>query len=513
MSRTEFEERYEHAKIISRGLVGPSPCELAAWIDAVDRGWLDRLFDAMTPTERMQIAFTSWWWLRPKQRPPVGDWVTWLLLGGRGSGKSAAASQWVVDRIASGRAKTIALVGPTWLEIERWMVGGKKRRVDGYNGSGLLDVLPPWAIVTPRLDKGELRIRIGRYEAEAYYCSAENPEFRGANTDTIWGDEPIKWAHPRKLFENVYLTLREKHGIAGRPQMVVSTTGQPVQWLRDMIADETTRTTILRQVENTSNLDEAFLARSSRLEGTVEGARELGEDPMVDDDDSTGFRQSTIDTHRVHHAQDYDHVVIAVDPASSTTRKSDKVGIVAVARGKAASTRDADCFVLADKTEKLGPEEWGDIAIELAITTGADEFLVETNKYGDLAAANLRAAMSRRGRTWKIERVHSQESKGSRALPIVGLYSRGRVHHMGKLARLEEEMTDWNLTSETQSPNGADCVVHGVTYLLGLNEEQVDYRGSMAGLAVANAALATQSRSSGGGTQRLAVNLSHRRIL
>lgn len=395
------------------------------------------------------------YWGRPKQHEPPGDWEVWLLLMGRGWGKSRTAAEWVRYRVESGQARSIALVGPTFGDIRRYMVGGYKGK--DRNGSGLIDISPPWNRPKWYQNQGELRWPNG---AVAYVCTGEKPELRGPNLDTIWCDEIIKWPRADALWTNIQLTLREK-GIA-KPRIIMSTTPRPMELLRSIIMDDKTHTTHGTTAENDLNIETERMYRL--FGGTRQGLQELEAEVLGDNPDAL-FHQTNIDTHRCESDPDIVRVVVSIDPAVSQHRKSDATGIVVVGLGA-----DDHCYVLADATARMTPEQWGEKAIELFDDWDADGFVVERNRAGDLVQSNVRAA-AEKGRQLQFFEVLAMGNKGDRALPVSTLYQKGLVHHVGILARLENEMCEWNPAGGGQSPNGTDALVHAVCELTGIDSE------------------------------------------
>lgn len=468
--REAFTRKMAAIKAASSRLEGPS---LAERLAALPYDLRREFYECLSPLDATRLLFAWEFFRRPKQTPPAWDWDVWLILAGRSYGKSRTAAEFVRERVEEGSAKSIALVGPDFGDIRRYMLGGAKGKE--RNGSGLLDVFPPWHRPVFKETRGEVHFHTG---AVAYLCSAEDKELRGANLDLVWGDEPIKWPNAQALIENINLTLREKGPV--RPRAIYTTTPRPVEFLRQIILDEGTHTTHGFSKENASNLHAAWLPRMERLMGgTRQGAQELEAEVLGDNPDSL-FSLSTIDTYRVREAPRLVRVVVAIDVAVSTHRRSDETGIVVVGIDAL-----GDLYVLADLTAKMTPEEWGDVAIKAYRDHNASAIVVERNKVGDMAAANIRAANARaRGdrAPIRIAETLAMGQKETRAEPISTLYEKGRVHHVGRLARLEDEMVEWDPRSGV-SPNGLDALVHGITELAGLDEEEkVDPRDAFKGI-------------------------------
>ncbi len=256
----DFAAKMAAVKAASMALVAPSPAERLALCEAARGGTVVDLLGRLSPLQHLQLVFDWNFWARPKQRAPEGEWDVWLNLGGRGVGKTRSSVEWLSDRLQRGLAKEIAIVGPNHKDLRKIQIGGYERRADGCNGSGFLDVLPPWIKYELKEQKGEILFH--DLNARAYFISAEKPEFVGHNPDTVWGDEPIKWPNPEKLLEHIFLSNRKKGKV--RPQLNLSTTPRPFQFIRELIMEPGTVTTHSRTWENRSNLSEAFLARMKR---------------------------------------------------------------------------------------------------------------------------------------------------------------------------------------------------------------------------------------------------------
>lgn len=496
-------------KAASEERVSLSLAERLAFLERCSPGTIATTIGALSFVERQRLLFAWSFWARPKQLAPAGAWDLWLNLGGRGVGKTRTGAEWTWNRIRRGQAVETALVGPTFGEIRRIMVGGFERRADGMNGSGLLDVVPSWVTVELKEQKGE--IRFPQFGARAYFVSAEKPEFLGYNPGTIWCDEPIAWPQPEKLLEHLFFANRKRGGV--RPQMCMTTTPRPVQWLRELILDEGTATVHSTSFENRANLATGWIERMTRtMAGTRQGQQELEAELLGDNPDAL-FAATVIDLHRVTAAPPLQRIAVAIDPAVSMHRKSDATGIVAV--GRAGRSDDGELYVLGDKTAKYSWDGWAEAAFDLAELVGASVFVVERNRSGDAAAANLRTAAAKRGytaqprrdkgvdlvgqgRRIEIVEVLALGDKAQRAGPLSTAYSKGRVHHVGHMPALEAEMVEWDPRSGI-SPNGLDALTHGATELLDLDKPaKVDPRDAFKGFAEANALLDRARINAGG---------------
>ena len=545
----DYLRRWGEVKAFSRSLEGPSLADRLALRERDEPGFVDALLDEIGPDGCLRLAYDWRFWGRPKQLAPQllearGElWRILLYVAARAHGKTRPAAEWIVERIEGG-AKIIVMVGPSERDIKQFMVGGIKRRVHGLNGSGLLDVLPPWIRYHYREDDGV--IEFPDHRAEARIHSAELPEYRGPEPDTIWGDELLKWRYPKRLLDNLRLAARALGKL--KPQIYLTSSPKKLRFMRDLVMEDEVVTITGTTQENRGNVDEGWLAAEhKRLAGTSQGLEELGGELGVDEVGAI-FPLGVIDEHRVDEAPALDLVGVGIDPAVSRHRKSDDTGVAAV--GRAGDIHTGHGYVLADRTGRYTPEEWGDIAFDLLDEVGGSCFVVEKNRVGEMAAANLRAAGARRttdyerarrglgpvpgGGTdaWRaVERkgtrsVHegmdlvrldasgrvvrkiviieilAMGDKPTRAEPVSTLYQSGRMHHVGRidtrpgrpgeasLPGLETEMSEWDPGTGI-SPNGLDAVVHMTRHLFGLGEHApaADARAAVRGAGAVAAAL------------------------
>lgn len=506
----EFTAKWSQVKAASALLDGPSLADRVALCERDEPGFTRRMLDEIGPHATKMLAYSGAFWLRPKQQMPPGDWLVHLHIQGRGGGKTRKGAQWIVDRIEAG-ARELVFVGPSEDDIKQYMVGGNRRIVDGGNGSGFLDVLPPWIPYHYRED--DCVIELPDHGAVIYLHSAEVPEFRGPNPDTAWGDEPIKWRWAERLFSNLRLATRSVGKVL--PQIFLSTSPKRQKLLRDLVMDPDCVTYHGRTDENRGNVHERwFASETKRLKGTRQGEEELGGE-LLGDDVGALFKQTVIDSTRVAEAPTLERIVVAVDPASSTNRTSDDTGIVAA--GRSGSTETGEGYVLADETDRLTWDEWGTRAVELAIRVGASAIVMERNKYGQAVSANIRTSAARlgyetqtrvgsktlldlfnpsSGHRIQLVEVFAMGDKSSRAGPVQTLYEARRVHHVGKHPKLEDDQTGWDPKGPaSESPNSLDALVHAMTELFELDRPvDVDKRAGFQGLAEANVEIAARSK-------------------
>lgn len=465
--REAFERRWRAIKARSRAEVGPSLADRFRRLPRADR---ERILAGLSPLDCLRLLHDWKFWARPKQLPPPGDWDVWLQLGARACGKSRAAAEFVDAKVRSGAWRTFVLVGPDYQHVSKYMVGGEKG--PQRNGGGLADIARPWCM--PELVQSRLEVRYPN-GAVGHIVTADRPEFRGANLDGGWCDEPQKWRYPDKFIQNLELSAREVGLSGSRPQIVYTANPARLGFLMRMIMDEGVHVTHLAMRENETNLPSAFIRRQEKkLDGTEDGARELhGDIDFFGDDERKIFNVSLIEATRVEVAPELERIAVSVDPGTTTNEWSDPTGIVA-----GGLDANEDVFVLADETEdtdpepgrtdgrrgpRRQPEDWARVVVDLCVRVGASLVVAEKNAGGDMVLATIRAEIDRRRRERKVvpdlelRAVHSQGDKPTRAKPVRVLYRDGRVHHVGTFGKLENEMTGWE--PGQRSPNRLDALV------------------------------------------------------
>jgi len=436
----------------------------------------ERIAAELSPLDYRRLLYAWRFWARDAQLAPEGvNWSVWLILAGRGFGKTRSAAEWVRERIERG-AREVALIGATMQDVRDTMLG------DGTDepGEGFLNVFPPEQ--RPIWLEQKRRVHIPAFpHVRIRVHTAEEPEFRGPNTDTVWGDELCKWHFARGLWDNIEMTLRKPGKIP--PRVCISTTPKPMDVLDEIEADAATVITTGSTFDNAANVDPAWIKKMVRkYAGTKLGLQELfaqrlGADDML-------FSQQLIDDLRVHPpGPKFKRTAVAVDPALSTNRGSDDTGVVV------AGELDGHVYVLDDRSGRHKPEAWGLAAIEAFVDWGAEAIIVERDGGGDLVRSNLtmlarvietapehaalRARLGPRLRQVvnSIVEVHARVGKQTRAEPVSGAYQQGRIHHVGRFARLEKQQTTFDpKISSMANKDALDAFVHVVWYLLRLDK-------------------------------------------
>jgi len=355
---------------------------------------------------------------RPSQLPPPGeDWNTWLLLAGRGFGKTRAGAEELAWQVLSHDGWRGAVVAPTERDARDTCMEGE---------SGLLSVFPPECVASWNRSQGELILENG---SRVRLFSADVPDrLRGPQHHVAWCDELGAWRYPDALDQ-----LRFGLRLGRMPKMIVTTTPKPVALVRDLVAREGQGVVVARghTFENAANLAPAALEElRQRYENTRLGRQELYAE-LLNDVPGALWQRGKLDELRVRVAPGLERIVIAVDPAVTSGEASDATGIVAA--GLAA---DGHVYILADATCRLSPSGWARRVVALFESLAADLVIGEVNQGGDMVETILRGISP----DLPFRAVRALRGKALRAEPVAMLYEQGRVHHVGIFAELEEEM-------------------------------------------------------------------------
>jgi predicted phage terminase large subunit-like protein len=333
----------------------------------------------------------------------------------------------------------VALVGRSFSD-------GRDVLVEG-GGSGLLAVLPQSVVLSWNRSLGELRLRNG--SLLTIYADTEPDRLRGPQFTMALCDELASWSG-REAWDTLLMAVR----IGKRPQILVTTTPKPTPLFRELVADP--RVSVVREstYANLGNLAPSFRdSILSRYAGTTLGRQEIEAELLLDVEGAL-WRISNLDEHRVLEApEDLVRVVVGVDPAGGG---ADETGIVVVARG-----RDGHGYVLADRSGRYHPEEWARRAVGAYREFRADRIIAEKNFGGEMVAHTIATV----DRQVPVRMVTSSRGKALRAQPIAALYEQGRVHHVGRLAVLEEQMCSWT-EERNDSPDRVDALVFGLTDII-----------------------------------------------
>lgn len=408
----------------------------------------------MDPSAKAHLKHYWKFWARPDQLIPEGNWITWLILAGRGWGKTRTGAETIREWVcgptptAPGRYKRIALVAETTADARGVMVDGE---------SGLLNIGPKE--FRPEYFPSLRQLVWPNGAIANTYNATEPDQLRGPQHDAAWCDEVAKWKYMQETWDQLQFGLR----LGTHPRQIVTTTPRPLPLIKKLMNDEDTFVTRGRTYDNVANLAGTFLKQvEDRYGGTRLGRQEL-EGEVLEDIPGALWQRSTIDGNRRPEAPaDLQRIIVAVDPAASSEEGSDETGIVCVGLAKDADGYNRG-YVLADRTLRGSPEEWAKAAVGLYKEFEADRIVAEKNQGGEMVEAVIRAV----DRNVPVTLVHATRGKLVRAEPISALYEQHRVHHVGHFDELEEQMCtfsqDYNRANG--SPDRMDALVWGLSFL------------------------------------------------
>ncbi len=478
---------------VSTSTVNASLAELLAETpEEEQRSFLAELLEA--GGEDALIQFENSWLVhgRPAQQQPnfcadpkcgcEGSWNVWLILSGRAWGKTRTGAETCHQWASDYPGCRILIIAPT---------AGDLRRVTAEGESGLVGTEKPWNPCKYEPTLTQIRWENGSI---GYTISADEPDrIRGVNAHFAWCDETAAWKKAQEVWDMMRLALRlpprPTWGEGYRPRVIVTTTPRPTELIRRLAGGRgfrkgsRTHVTTGSSYDNRSNLSEDFFESIiSDLEGTRLGDQELW-GKILDDVPGAMWRSSIIDPFRIDPEQLPERlktVCVAVDPSVGG---SNETGIIVTGCGPAPSadlpdmTPDAHSsvalslrrnqrihgYVMADLSGGgLTPDAWARRAVRAYHEYGANCIVAEANNGGDLVRYTIHTVDP----NVPVKLVHAQRRKKTRAEPVVALYEQGRIHHVGKLSLLEDQLLTWD-PEVGESPDRLDAMVWGLHHLMG----------------------------------------------
>lgn len=414
-----------------------------------------------TPQEKARLA-----WLleaRPNQRTPLGNWFGWLILAGRGFGKTRADAE---DFAAYGMANPGTRLGI----VARTLKDGRDVCVEGE--SGLLSVVPSSEVRQWNRSLSDLELVLRNGTRYKVYSSEKPDGLRGPQFHRLWCDELASWIYVQRTWDMAMLALR----LGDDPRVVISTTPKPLRLIKDLVSRPDVVVTRGSTYENRDNLPPPFYRSVvAKYEGTRLGRQELGGE-IVEDAPGALWTRQLLEELRMVKLPDLDRVVTGVDPAVTSKATSAETGIVTVG----VLHRGCPCgahpdrphgFVIADDSLRGSPGEWGAASVRAYSVHRADRVVGEVNNGGDLVEGNIRGI----DQTVSYTSVHASRGKKKRAEPVAALYEQRLVHHIGAFPELEDQMCLWEGEPEEEtedddttydSPDRMDALVWALTELM-----------------------------------------------
>ena len=423
----------------------------AEWLSSCHEHEVKAFLDGLSDDE-CELLVSDWdFWVRQTQRAPEGNWFCWLVLAGRGFGKTRMGVEWVraavegrgcVSLPKSGGLR-IALISQTFADARDVMIEGD---------SGFLANASKG--MRPIFEPSKKRLTWPNGAVATIYSADEPDQLRGPQHHMAWVDEMAKWGHAEEAWSNLMFGLR----LGLSPRVMVTTTPKPMRLLKEISIDPATVVTRGSSFENVAHLSRRFLDEMKRrYEGTRLGRQELmGE--MLDDVPGALWTRAVLDDGRMKNAPDLQRIVVAVDPPVTHGPNADTCGIVAVGKAK-----NGQLYVLEDASvQGLSPHGWAERALTCYRAHVADRLVAEVNNGGDLVEAVIRQMAP----DVSYRAVRASRGKIARAEPVAALYERGLVHHIGAFVELEDELCGYTGEGGKGSPDRMDALVWAITELM-----------------------------------------------
>ena len=384
---------------------------------------------------------------RAKQLTPLGNWHIWLILAGRGWGKTRTGATDVMLYALRNPEVQVAVVTPTF---------GDLRRVAFEGVSGILSTMPKDCLMNGRgqgYNATASEIRLFNGSKIMGFSATEPDRLRGPQFHRAWCDELASWRYP-EAFDQLMFALR----LGEQPRCVITTTPKPTPLIRQLMERNDCLLTTGTTFENEENLAASTLNMlKERYEGTTLGRQELYAE-VIDAMEGALWKPSIIENKRLKTVDEetLTNVLVAIDPAVTSHSDSDETGLVVV--GKDAENA---YYVLEDNSGQYSPDQWGRKAVELYYKYDADKIVAEVNNGGDLVGKLIRTIDEKA----RYKSVHATRGKMVRAEPIAALYEQGKVHHIGVFPELETQMCTYTGDRPKPSPDRLDALVWGLSEL------------------------------------------------
>lgn len=426
----------------------------ASSLRALPKAEQDARLARLTAAELEWLQYDWQFWARDNQLAPAGQWRNWLLLAGRGFGKTRTAAEWIRQKAESGQHSHLALIGATAADVRDVMVKGE---------SGLLAICPPWN--KPVYNPSNRSLTWPNGAVALTFSGADPDQVRGPQCSAAWIDELAKMRYATEVWDNLQPGLR----LGRLPQCTVTTTPKPIAIMRRLVADSETVITRGSTYENKDNLASSTVAYLERTYGGTRLGRQELSGELLEDVEGALWQRAWFDNHRatsfvrsgngpavVRDGQQIllKRIYVVVDPAITHGDDSDQTGIAVVAQGE-----DNDYYVLEAIGVRLTPEGWPKRVLDLFDRFGAVDILAESNQGGEMVRSVIKKVRS----DAPVRLIRALKSKTLRAEPVALLYEQGRVHHVGTLADAEDQMCSFPVAADHDDI--LDAIVHGITEL------------------------------------------------
>lgn len=398
-------------------------------------------------------------WLRIARKNQVEplemgeDRNVWLILAGRGWGKTRTGAEYVKHLVQQGY-KRIALIAPTPADARDVMIQGE---------SGLLNIYPKSQI--PLYEPSKRRLTFNNGAIATVYSGHHPDQLRGPQHDAFWADELAAWKYATQTWDMLMFGLR-----LGKPKGIITTTPRPTEIIKGLVGADNVVVTKGSTYDNRDNLADAFFETIiGKYEGTRLGRQELNAE-ILEDNPNALWTRANLDNNRVKDYPELKRIVVAIDPNASDNKDSDEIGIIV-----AGIDRNNIGYILEDGSMFGSPKEWASKAIKLYYKYDADRIVAEKNQGGNMIEYLIRSLDT----NVSYKGVHATKGKYTRAEPVSALYEQDRVKHVGGFPNLEDELAEWE--QGLSSPNRLDALVWAITELM-LSGSQIEVRTFRGGI-------------------------------
>lgn len=412
--------------------------------------------EELSPVAVMALPYLFEFWALDHQQPPKGDWSTWVLLGGRGAGKTRAGAEWVRSLVEGdgptdlGKCRRVALIGDTIDQVREVMIFGDSGIIENTPS----DRKPTWNSVRKTL--------VWPNGAEAKVVSAQDPEgLRGPQFDAAWLDELAKWKKARDVWDMLQFALR----LGDQPRAMITTTPRDQKLLKEILVRKGTVVTHAPTKANQAHLAPSYLRQIETLYGNTQLGRQEIDGELMEGNEGALWDLAGIDAERVEEAPKLDRIVVAVDPPATSGKSADACGIVVAGVELKGPPSEWRAFVLGDYSlPKASPNEWAKEVARVFEEHQADRVVAEVNMGGEMVEAVLRQQSA----LIPYSGVRATRGKSARATPVSALYEQGRVSHVGAFKDLEDQMTQMTKRGYLGqgSPDRVDALVWALTDLM-----------------------------------------------
>lgn len=407
----------------------------ASWLASQPQATKDKFVASLSDAELLHLQYDWQFWARDKQTLPEQPFFIWLILAGRGFGKTRTGAETVRAWVRSNRF--VNLIGATADDARDIMIEGE---------SGILAICPNDE--RPQYVASKRRLEWPNGAISLIFTADEPERLRGKQHYKLWADELASWRYPES-WDQAMMGLR----LGNEPQGIVTTTPKPTKLVLDLVNDKQNVITTGTTYENKANLAAGFFDYViKKYEGTRLGLQEL-EAKLLTDNPGALWKREQIDNNRVRIYPDLTRVVVGVDPTASAG--GDEAGIIT------AGMEGDHYYTLADDSRQGTPQEWATAAVTAYHRHKADCIVAEKNNGGDMVEAVIKQVDP----NVNVKLVWASRGKVTRAEPIAAIAEQGRDHHVGYFPELEDELCMW--TQGESSPNRLDAKVWALTELSG----------------------------------------------